>query len=509
MIYFSFIGNHDEIRPSSEKGAFRNIFSHHKNEITKVFALITPKTDRADYKKIALENFELIKQENSSTEIFPIEIDLKNPVDYDLVYPQLLDVILNLEEEHKISGEECLINITSGTPTMTTCWILISQSGVLKNAKLLQSFEKKYSKEGSTIREVSFAIDDFPKIEAPSSVKRQLTILSRKNKELEEKIEIDEINKKLPDLIGNSKQILEIKDQIFRDIDSNTHVLIIGERGTGKEVVAKSIWKHHHKDEDDQLLTIDCGTLSENLIQSELFGHKRGAFTGADSDRSGILSTGDGRMIFLDEIGNLPIDGQQKLLRVLTHGEIRKLGSDTIENVDVQIIAATNKNVDDPTLFAADIKDRFDEIITLPPLRERKEDIRIITDYLLNIHSKTHTPLTPLLLSEEIYSKLEQYDFPGNIRELETWIKRMLRRFSSGGLVKLSQLPERFITEIIAEGNEEMFLPELPLKIPFSDYIEQIREKARTMSNGNMSEVDRLLNQSIGTERQRQFQKKK
>ncbi len=507
MIYFSFIGNHDQISSNKEYGAFCNIFDNYKDKVEKVFLLITPKTNAADYNEIALSNIKIIKELNNKAEIEPVQLQLLNPVDFDIVYPVLLDTILKIIENNKLQESDKIINITSGTPTMTACWILLAQSGLIKNAKLIQSFEKKFAKNGKTTQEVNFDIDDFPQINAPSQLKRKLTITARENEDLKNKLAIEELNKKVSDLIGLSKSIMRIKDQIVNDLDSKTHVLILGERGTGKEVVAQSIWKLYRKDSDNSLTSIDCGSLSENLIQSELFGHIKGAFTGADKNREGLLKKSENKMIFLDEIGNLPLDGQHKLLRVLENGEIRKLGSDEVEDIEIQIIAATNKDVTDESIFAQDIKDRFDEVITLPPLRERKEDIPALVDYFLKIYTQGF--ISPLILKQDILHTLYENNWPDNVRGLQKWVQRLARRFNKGGELSLKDLPPNHIERFQKQDKQDILIPELPLQLPLEEYVERIKELARKKANGNMAEVDRLLSQKRGTEKQRQYRRKK
>jgi DNA-binding NtrC family response regulator len=507
MIYLSFIGNHDKIIPEREYGAFTNIYLNYRDKIGKIVLFITQATDKADYGSIAKENIDVIKTYNPDVEVIPVLLQLANPVDYDLVYPVILNKYIEIAGIHKIEEEEKVINITSGTPTMTSCWILLSQSGIIKNAKLVQSFEKQFSREGRTVQEVNFDFDDFPTIVAPAAIKRQLTITFRENKELKSRLDFEELDRKVPDLIGRSKQIMEIKDQICKDIDAGTNILILGERGTGKEIVASSIWKLYHTEQDEKLITVDCGSFQRELIQSELFGHVKGSFTGALTDKEGLLSAARNKMIFLDEIGNLPIDGQQKLLRVLSHGEIRKVGSNDVNKIEIQIIAATNKNVDDPDVFAQDIKDRFDEIICLPSLKERKEDIPLLIEHFLKIHTSDNKTLSPLQFDSKLIKKLTEYDWPGNVRELEQWVRKVTRRFREGGVIKIEDLPERLISDIM-DSTDDIELPELPLPISLKDYIERIKEKARYQAGGNTFEVDRLLKQKSGNEKQRIYRAK-
>ncbi|WKZ70023.1 MAG: RNA repair transcriptional activator RtcR family protein [Melioribacteraceae bacterium] len=501
MIYFSFIGNHDKVI-GNEYGSFLNIYKHFSKEIKSVFSFITPNTPTTNYEEIAKGNFERIKEINPKIEIVPIYIDLKNPIDYDLVYPILFDEYLQINKKYKIENNEKFVNITSGTPTMTACWILLTQSRVISNARLFQSFEKRFARDGKTIQEVNLSIDDFPSISVPDETKRKLTIATRKQKELEDQLYIEKLNEEFKGIIGKSKQILSIKDRLLNDVNNQTNVLITGERGTGKEVVAKEIWKRYHSENDPELIPFDCGGFNQNLIESELFGHVKGAFTGADQDKVGILEKYNDRMIFLDEIGNLPKEGQQKLLRVLEHGELRRLGSTEVTQVNLQIIAATNKDINDEDIFAADVKDRFDEIIELPPLRERKSDIPLLIDHFLEFYSKTNNVLSPLEFDDKLIRTLTEYSWESNVRGLEKFIQRLTRRFTKGGKIKLDDLPEHFISDIMDDESLEYTLPELPLPIPLDEYTRMIIEKARKQAS-NMSEVDRLLKQKDGAERAR------
>lgn len=506
MIYFSFIGNHDKIT-DNEYGSFFNIYKHFSKEIKSVFAFITPNTATSNYEEIAKKNFEKIKAINPKIEIVPIYTDLKNPVDYDLVYPILFDEYLQINKKYKIDDVEKIVNITSGTPTMTACWILLTQSRVISNARLFQSFEKRFARDGKTIQEVNLSIDDFPSISVPDETKRKLTIATRKQKELEDQLYIEKLNEEFKGIIGKSKQILSIKDRLLNDVNNQTNVLIVGERGTGKEVVAKEIWKRYHSENDPELIPFDCGGFNQNLIESELFGHVKGAFTGADQDKVGILEKYNNRMIFLDEIGNLPKEGQQKLLRVLEQGELRRLGSTEITQVNVQIIAATNKDINDEDIFAPDVKDRFDEIIEVPPLRERKSDIPLLIDHFLEFYSKTNNVLSPLEFDDKLIRTLTEYSWESNVRGLEKFIQRLTRRFTKGGKIKFDYLPEHFISDIMDDESLEYTLPELPLPIPLDEYTRMIIEKARKQAS-NMSEVDRLLKQKDGAERARKYRGK-
>lgn len=510
MKYFTFIGNHDRIDNSrSEFGAVLSIFLQYRAEVDDVYLFVsTPRRDEpVNYREIAEQNKAVMLREKPEVRIQTVPIDLPNPIDFDLVYPVMLDATQKILENTGVKDAEKIINITSGTPTMTTCWVLLHKSGLIPNSRLVQSFESKYARaHGKTTQEVNLEIDDFPQITAPKELKRRLTIATREKEKLREQLDLVELDRRIPEIIGQSQPIREIKEQILKDIDAETHVLILGERGTGKQVIADAIWRLYHRENDSVLTIYDCGALSETLVISELFGHTKGAFTGANQERTGLLQQCNNRMLFLDEIGNLPIAGQQALLRFVTEGEVRPLGANTVQRIKTQIIAATNKNIHDSSLFAQDLKDRFDEIIELPPLRSRREDIPLLLDHFLPIYAKKQNTCSPLTLHKEVIQKLQEYDWPGNVRELEKWIQKLCKRFG-GGELRLKDLPPRLIASIMREEDTDFELPSLPLSVPLKVYIEKIREQARKQAGGNMAEVDRLLGQTPGTEKQRQYRR--
>ncbi|MFQ5632015.1 MAG: RNA repair transcriptional activator RtcR family protein, partial [bacterium] len=406
MNYFTFVGNHDFIDASrAGYGAALSIFLQYQSDIDTVFLFITAprRGEPVNYRDIADQNKAIMLREKPEVEVHFVSIDLANPIDFDLVYPVMLDATQKIFENEEIRSRHKIINITSGTPTMTACWVLLHKSGLIPNSRLVQSFESKYARsEGKTTQEVNFEIDDFPQISVPKELKRRLTIATREKKQLTERLNALELDRQIPELVGQSEAIREIKELILNDIDAETHVLILGERGTGKQVVADAIWRLYHREDDTSLTICDCGTLSETLLLSELFGHTRGAFTSATEDRVGLLRQCENRMLFLDEIGNLPMNGQRALLRFVADGEVRPLGSDAVHHVDAQVIAATNKNIHDSTLFAQDLKDRFDEIIELPPLRSRREDIPVLVDHFLPIYTKKQGLRSPLTLHKEV-----------------------------------------------------------------------------------------------------------
>ncbi|MFN3479843.1 MAG: sigma-54-dependent transcriptional regulator [Thermodesulfovibrionales bacterium] len=220
-------------------------------------------------------------------------------------------------------------------------------------------------------------------------------------------------------LIGGEK-LSEVRNLIGVAAQTDAPVLITGETGTGKNIVAKAI--HYSSKRKGAFISINCSTLPESLIEAELFGYEKGAFTGAMTSRKGIFEMAEGGTLFLDEIGEMPMHLQTRLLSVLEDGKIKRLGSETIRPVSVRIIAATNTNIEESLgrHFRPDLYYRLSVIrIHLPPLRERKEDIPELCKYLLTRIAGTEVPLE----KEEI-RRLMEYDWPGNVRELKNILER-------------------------------------------------------------------------------------
>jgi two-component system, NtrC family, response regulator AtoC len=256
-----------------------------------------------------------------------------------------------------------------------------------------------------------------------------------KNQLLEQEL----IRKETPfEFICKSRQLREILSLIKKIAPTDSPVFIQGESGTGKELIANTIW-HYSKRSRVPLVALNCATLSETLIESEIFGHEKGAFTNAYQTKHGIVEVADRGTLFLDEIAEMPLGLQAKLLRFLDSGEFRRVGGNKILNVDVRVIAATNKNLTDLIKaghFREDLYYRLNVInITLPPLRERKEDIPEIARFFLKKYShklsKSVSDFAP-----EVLDLFNSYDWPGNVRELENIIERAVILSDSEQIVR-------------------------------------------------------------------------
>jgi two-component system response regulator PilR (NtrC family) len=227
-------------------------------------------------------------------------------------------------------------------------------------------------------------------------------------------------------MIGKSKSLKQLFSLIERVAETKTNILITGESGTGKELVARAI--HYGGPlRSKPFVTINCGAIPENLMESEMFGHKRGSFTGAVVDKEGLFQVADGGTIFLDEVGELPLTIQVKLLRVLQDKSFRPVGGTDNLNVDVRIISATNRNLEDMVAkgeFREDLFYRLNVInIQTPPLRERKEDIPLLVEHFLRKYA-LGMGKTVKSISQAAMDILKNYEYPGNIRELQNIMER-------------------------------------------------------------------------------------
>jgi two-component system response regulator HydG len=229
-------------------------------------------------------------------------------------------------------------------------------------------------------------------------------------------------------IVGNNPRMLRVLETLRQIAPTNATVLIYGESGTGKELVARALHNNSRR-RQSRFVALNCGALSEGILESELFGHTRGAFTGASEARQGRFEYADGGTLLLDEVGDMPPSTQVKLLRVLEQNEIVRVGSNTPIHVDVRIIAATHRRLEDLVkegTFREDLYFRL-KVVTLyiPPLRERKDDIPLLATHFLKELSDAHGKEVAEL-SPEARKRLTQYDWPGNVRELRNCIEHMI-----------------------------------------------------------------------------------
>jgi len=245
-------------------------------------------------------------------------------------------------------------------------------------------------------------------------------------------------------MIGHSSKMRAIFDMILTVAPQSSRVLITGETGTGKELVARAIHENSSR-KDEPFITLNCGAFPETLLESELFGYVKGAFTGANENRQGLFRAANGGTLFLDEIGNMGLPMQVKLFRVLQEGKVRPVGSSEEFEVDVRVIAATNKDLDKAIAageFREDLYYRLSVIpIQLPPLSERREDIPLLARAFLERFRKTmEKPIEGI--APQAMALLESYSWPGNVRELENTMERSVA-LETGNMISVNVLPEK------------------------------------------------------------------
>lgn len=350
------------------------------------------------------------------------------------------------------SAESALVQMESEPPDVViTDLRLPEKSGVelLQQIKSLQprtevAIMTGHGSIGSAVEAMKFGAYHY--ITKPFAVEEMKLVLERMAEKVRLVAERDFLRDRvstemeLNEITGSSAKIQDVLRLIVRLKDTRTPVLITGESGTGKELVARAI---HFRGPFAKrpFVAVDCGSLVPTLIESELFGHEKGAFTGALRSKAGLFQTANGGTIFLDEVGELPLDMQARLLRVLQEKEVRPVGSNGSVKVAVRVIAATNRDLEAAYhngSFRKDLYFRLNVVaVNLPPLRERKSDIPSLVRCFLD----RYTPQQPLTVTPAAMTSLLQYDWPGNVRELENCIERAVALRNNDQIIDVQDLP--------------------------------------------------------------------
>ncbi len=300
------------------------------------------------------------------------------------------------------------------------------------------------------------------------------------------KEEIEDLKKVLSEeIIAESYQMKTILDTAKKISPFDTTVLITGESGTGKEILAKYIHRNS-KRKNKPFIAVNCGAIPEDLLEAELFGYKRGAFTGAYTDKAGIIEEANGGTLFLDEIGELPLNLQVKLLRVLQEGEIKPLGSSKTKKINVRFIAATNRNLEKMVQegkFREDLYYRLNVIrIEIPPIRERKGDILPLAKFFIKKYCAKYN-LPPKILSEEAISELLSYSWPGNVRELENLIERAV-------LINQDDVIKSFFENNVSKGYTKAKIKKF--KEAKEEFEKKYLKNLLSISKGNISKASKI-----------------
>ncbi len=291
---------------------------------------------------------------------------------------------------------------------------------------------------------------------------------------------------------GEALSMKEFRENLERVAATDATVLLTGETGTGKELAARAIW-NDGKRASGPFIVVNCATLSETLLESDLFGHEKGAFTGAISAKRGMLEEADGGTLFLDEVGELPLPIQAKLLRVIEYGEFQRVGATIKRKSDVRIVAASNRDLEQEVAeggFRTDLYHRLNVVkLLLPPLRDRMEDLTGIVDHhLRRLSTELGRPVQ--VLPEEVWTRMRSYDWPGNIREVRNVLERALV-LSPDGTIRPVDVPE-------TGASGEMEGPAgIPIGTPLTEALEQYKkwmvDRTLEACNGNQTRAAGML----------------
>jgi len=443
----------------------------------RIILLSTPATEQ-----IAANTKSALHLLNPGIDVAIKNLPLGDPTDYSLILRELRKHIREIQED--ITGATYFIAVTSGTPQMHACWVLLTASGEIP-AHLLNVRPPRFvTKDRPLVEEIDFTTKDFPVIRAKT-----------------DDIEVSDIrpvdlNTAIMQfgIVGDhlkTKEALEIAATLA---PSDTPILIQGETGTGKELFARLIHRLSERS-GESFVALNCAAIPEDLVESILFGHKRGSFTGSHNDQVGKFDTANNGTLFLDELAELPLQTQAKLLRVLQDGLVEPIGAKKPHKVNVRIVAATNRDLRTHIKQGKFREDLYYRLnvgeIKLPALRERRSDIPKIALYILDrINSNLKKPKQ---LSPSALTRLQGHIWPGNVRDLANVLERSVRLCRH----EVLEADDLLITEPVTYADPLDALPEPHRGFSLEEYLSSARKqlilRALEATKGNQSEAARLL----------------
>jgi len=415
---------------------------------------------------LKMENFEVVTAENGKEGLEKLKIFSPDAVILDLKMPE----ISGMEFLKRTQGINCEIPVI----------ILTGHGGVDEAVEAMKRGAYDFLTKPVNIEKLVLVLN------------RAIEECQRKNREKELQSIIEE-RYNFENIIGNSKAIQEVLKLIRQVAPTDATVLITGESGTGKEVIANAI-HFNSKRAKNPLIKVHCAALPETLLESELFGHEKGAFTGAIARKKGRFELADGGTIFLDEIGEISPAVQVKLLRVLQEHEFERVGGEETIKVNIRVIAATNRDLKklvSEGKFRDDLYYRLNIInIHLPPLRERKEDIPLLADYFLKIYTNKHSK-NILGIKENVLQIFQNYSWPGNVRELQNLIENLVILCNKKYITE-DLLPPHIVNNsgIMGAKSKEITIP---VGIPLSEVEKSVIIATLNLTNWNKSKAAKIL----------------
>lgn len=475
-ILLTFTGFHDpfaEVSIQGEKEAGPVLTVTAERQFDQVYLFTTPNTT-----EISTATKQELQKRSKELAVEICEVPLKDPTNYLGILKQLRSHFKTIS---KLNPEaEYFICVSSGTPHMHASWLMLAASGEIP-ARILQTRAAKFVREGEgRVTEIDFTNPQFPQI-------KPFGALSDEHEARDFQSLSAEMN-----IVGDHELFVRELKTAFTIAEYDSPILLLGETGAGKEVFARLIHRAS-KRATKPFVTVNCAAFAETLIESQLFGHRKGAFTGADRDHKGCFEEADGGTLFLDELGEMPTQCQAKLLRAIQYGKIQRLGDSKESTINVRVIAATNvdikRAITDKTL-RKDLYYRFEATITIPALRDRRNDIPKLAHHFLERWNQKHQKQRRL--AQQAIIALMKHPWPGNVRELE------------GVVVRSAQLcPEKVIEtqnllfdEVLTTSGLDA-LPEPQEGFVLNDYLSTVRErlieKAMKRSDGNRTKAAGLL----------------
>jgi len=401
-ILFTFIGNRDPYVENSEDfGPVLSLLEY--RTFSRVFLFCTG----SDYFERARTVEEICGTFCEGVKFSHVSLELNSVIDYEEIFSKMKISLNNIMEKIKSLNPDISVLLDPGTPQMQTIWFLLAKSGLL-HARLLQGIPPRFGGGSYRLKEVNLESSILPEIIIPEGIEKEqkwFTPVTANG------------------IIGESAVFKKVLERAFQFASYDISVCIRGDTGTGKNLLAKFIHDNSER-KGKPFQPINCSAITSTLVESEFFGHIKGAFTGAEKDRLGKFRAADTGTIFLDEIGDLPLNMQPKLLKVLEEKKLQPVGSDEEIEVDVRVIAATNKNLEEmieKKEFRRDLFERLNQVsITIPHLQERKEDIPLLVRTFIDKWNKDYSEEKGL--SEETMKYLMEYPWPGNVRELKNTV---------------------------------------------------------------------------------------
>ena len=478
-VLLTFTGFHDPyfkglIDQGEQPGPILSLLS--TRSFDHIFLFDTPSTQ-----KVTQETKDAISKLHRQSEVHVLEINLDDPTNYREIFKGLRAHLIDILERFQTAS--FFIAVASGTPHMHACWVLLAASGEIP-ARILHVRPPHFvTKENPLVSDIDLSSREFP------TVRFQAGMIPVEENESD----VDSTRIQLG-MVGEHPAMQRALEMGAMLAPSQAPILIFGETGTGKELFARFIHRLSGSARETFVI-VNCAAIPEDLVESLLFGHKKGAFTGAITDQVGKFDVADKGTLFLDELGELPLSTQAKLLRVLDDGLVEPVGEAKPHKVEVRIVAATNRDMRKLVRQGKFREDLFYRLnvgeVMLPPLRERRSDIPKLA---LHILDRLNGSLRrPKRLSSEALSRLQSHNWPGNVRDLENVIERSVRLCRRDVL----DADDLLITEPVTYADPLGALPDPQEGFSLDEFLGSARKqmilRALEAANGNQSQAARLL----------------